>query len=235
MHSLRKENLNIKEGDIVLDTNEIFRRNSIRAYLSKEIPPEVLNRVLNTALISPSWANTQPCRVHVLTGDKKSRVSERMIYAAQDRTPKKPDLPIPSNWPEEMTERSRKHAIDRSKYANIERHEKQKRFEFQLTMYRFFDAPVGLIFTIDNSLENWSLLDVGFAMQNIMLAANIEGLGTCPQASAVYYPGILREELGLDDQTKIIAGMAIGYPDQDASLNQYKADRRPVEDVVYWY
>lgn len=214
---------------------DIFTRSSIRAFLQKEIPETILKKIVATAGKSPSWANTQPVKVHVLKGDLKERISNRMIAAAKEGAPKNPDIPIPKNWPDEMSQRMKRHARERSKYAGIAREDKEKRFEFQLKMYRFLEAPCALIFTLDDSLSEWSLLDVGSAMQNIIIAANIEGLGTCPQASAVYYPEVIRDELNLNASTKIVVGMAIGYPDNEASINEYKANRRPIDDVVFWY
>lgn len=219
------------------DRYEIFTRNSVRAYLEKEIPQDVLQRVIETACKSPSWSNTQPVKVHVVTGEKKRRISAKMVEAAKNGEPIHPDIPLPPNesWPDEMLLRMQEHARERSKFVNIKREDKEKRFQFQLKMYEFFDAPVALFFTLHRDLPNWSLLDVGFAMQNVMIAANMEGLGTCPQVSAVYYPDIVREVLGLDETVKIIVGMAIGYPDTNASINQYRAKRRPVDEMVFWH
>lgn len=218
-----------------MNKNEYFKRNSIRGYLNKEIPEDVLNRVVEAACEAPSWANTQPVKIHVITGQKKENLSKRMVEAGRNGVPKTPDLPMPSEWPEDMLLRMKEHAKERSEFANIARDDKEKRFEFQLKMYRFLDAPVALIFTIDDSLSEWSLLDVGSAMQNIIVAANMEGLGTCPQASAVYYPEIIRKELNLDGSNKIIVGMAIGYPDSNAQINNYQAKRRAFDEMIYWH
>lgn len=219
------------------DRYEIFTRNSVRAYLDREIPQEVLKRIVETACKSPSWSNTQPVKVHVVTGEKKKLISSKMVEAAKNNVPINPDIPLPANeiWPEEMLKRMQEHASERSKFANIKREEKEKRFQFQLKMYEFFDAPVALFFTIHRELPNWSLLDVGFAMQNVLIAANMEGLGTCPQVSAVYYPDIVREVLALDDTVKIVVGMAIGYTDQDADINKYRAKHRPVDEMIFWH
>lgn len=214
---------------------DYFNRNSIRAFLNKEIPNDVLKRIVDTACKSPSWANTQPVKVHVVTGDKKQLISTKMVEAAKNDEPIRPDIPLPTKWPEDMLQRMKEHAKERSKFANIAREDKEKRFEFQLKMYRFLDAPVVLFFTIHKDLSSWSLLDVGSAMQNVMIAANMEGLGTCPQASAVYFPDIIREVLKLDDTEKIVVGMAIGYPDFEDEINKYRANRRSVDEMIFWH
>jgi nitroreductase len=214
----------------------ILQRHSIRGFLPDEIDRTVLDEIVQTALLAPSWHNSQPCKIFVLSGKTKEAVSKKMIEDANNGVPISPDIPIPGHheWPPEIAQRMRDHTITRMKYAGIERHEKDKRWEFQLKMYRFLDAPHVIFLGLDQ-IRNWSLLDVGFAMQNIMIAANAAGLGTCPQATAAFYPDRVREVLQLNNDLKIIVGLAIGYPDVNDMLNQYHADKVLPEKTIAWY
>src|SRR3546814_6089890 len=93
--------------------------------------------------------------------------------------------------------------------------------------YVFFDAPVGLIFTIDRRLELGSWLDYGMFLQNIMVSARSHGLHTCPQAAFGDYYRIIRAELGVPESEIVICGMSIGYADPDAVVNRLQTERAP--------
>jgi nitroreductase len=98
--------------------------------------------------------------------------------------------------------------------------------------FTFFDAPVGLIFSIDRDLEQGSWLDYGMFLQNIMVAARPFGLETCPQAAFLNYHDILQRRLGIPDGQTIVCGMALGYPDNSAEVNTFSPERIKAEEFV---
>lgn len=98
--------------------------------------------------------------------------------------------------------------------------------------YRFFGAPVGLIFYIEDYLETGSWMDLGMFIQNVMLAARAFGLETCPQAALAEYPDIVREHLGIEKKYHIACGMSLGYPDLSAAINSYRTEREPIAELV---
>jgi nitroreductase len=93
----------------------------------------------------------------------------------------------------------------------------------------FFDAPVGLIFTIHATLTKHSWLDCGLFLQNLMLAAHVRGLATCPQVSFVRFQSIIAEQLGLGPEEVVTCGMSCGYADEQAAVNQLNMPREPVK------
>jgi nitroreductase len=95
--------------------------------------------------------------------------------------------------------------------------------------YRFFDAPVGLIFTIDRVMEQGSWLDYGMFLQNIMVAARARGLDTCPQAAFTQFHRIIRRELALADAQMVVCGMSLGYADMSKVENTLVTEREPVD------
>jgi nitroreductase len=98
--------------------------------------------------------------------------------------------------------------------------------------FSFFDAPVGLIFTVDRRMTRSSWVDYGMFMQNIMLAARARGLDTCPQMAWAMYPGILTEVLQIPDYRMVVCGMALGYADPNAVENRLRTWREPVESFT---
>lgn len=98
--------------------------------------------------------------------------------------------------------------------------------------FLFFDAPVGMIFTIHRDLATGSWLDYGMYLQNIMLLAREQGLHTCPQAAWADYHAVIRQVLPLDDDEIVVCGMALGYADPQAIENSLVTERAPVEQSV---
>ncbi|WP_413299877.1 nitroreductase [Bacillus sp. 1P10SD] len=219
-----------------MEIEKIMKRHSVRGFLPTEVDPNLLDRTVRTALLAPSWKNSQPIKLYVISGKTKETISKKINEDAKKGISISPDIPMPdqNEWPEDIQIRMKKHTIERMKFAGIERHEKEKRLGFQEKMYRFFDAPHLLIFGLDEA-RTWSILDVGLAMQNVMISANVLGLSTCPMASAVYYPNRIRETLNLDENIQLIAGMAIGYPDLDDPVNQYHAEKLTADEAISWY
>jgi len=117
----------------------------------------------------------------------------------------------------------------------IERTDKQRRREQWAANYRAFDAPVCLFFLIDGDMEAGSWLDCGMFIQSLMLAAVEEGLDTCALASMGEYPAIVKAELGFDEQTILLCGMALGYADHDAPVNSYRTPRADVHTFAHYY
>jgi nitroreductase len=98
--------------------------------------------------------------------------------------------------------------------------------------YAFFDAPVGLIFSIDRDLERGSWLDYGMFLQAIMVGAREFGLETCPQAAWLSYHDILQRRIGIPPDQTVVCGMALGYPDPDEKVNEFTPDRMPTSEFV---
>jgi nitroreductase len=210
----------------------ITSRRSIRAFLPTPVAREDVEAILEVAARAPSGTNTQPWRVHVLTGAAKARLSDRILAAYADPAESRAHVEeyayYPREWVSPFVDRRRKVGWDLYALLGLTRDNKAGMAAQHGRNYRFFDAPVGMIFTIDRVMEQGSWLDYGMFLQNIMVAARGRGLDTCPQAAFTQFHRIIAEELGLSDKEMIVCGMALGYADPDKVENTLVTEREPV-------
>jgi nitroreductase len=175
-------------------------------------------------------------RVAVVTGSTKERISTDLFAARESRQPEKPDYAYyPAQWEEPY--KSRRKASGLALYAalKISKDDTFARLKAWNNNYRFFGAPVGLLFFVDRALSQGAWVDMGMFIENVMLAARAHGLDTCPQASMAEYPEIVRRILNVPESHALICGMALGYADTSAAANSYRTEREPVSAFTTWY
>ena len=210
----------------------ITSRRSIRAFLPTEVAREDIERILEVAARAPSGTNTQPWKVVVLTGQARQRLSEAItaVYAdpAQARQHTEEYAYYPREWISPYIDRRRKVGWDLYALLGLTRDNKAGMAAQHARNYRFFDAPVGLIFTIDRVMDQGSWLDYGMFLQNIMVAARGRGLDTCPQAAFTQFHRIIGEQLGLPANEMVVCGMALGFADPGKIENSLITEREPV-------
>jgi nitroreductase len=218
-----------------LPTPEAIRtRRSIRAFLKTPVPRETIAEILELAGWAPSGSNIQPWRVHVLTGATLERVGSaiRNAYLTGEPGHKRDYAYYTDPIVEPYLARRRQCGWGLYTTLGIQRGEKERMTAARARNYNFFGAPMGLVFSIDANLEKGSWLDYGMFLQTIMIAARSYGLHTCPQASIAEFPDIVRRELAIEAGNIIICGMAVGYADPDAVVNQFQPPRIPLTDYV---
>lgn len=214
----------------------IRERRSTRAFLDKPVKHGILHTILETASWAPSGVNTQPWNVVVLGKEKIHTLSEALISARRNGTEPNPDYSYyPQHWKEPYISRRRSCGLKLYHAMGIGPKDKQQQLEAWSRNYRFFDAPVGLLFFLERDMQTGSWMDMGMFMQSIMLAAKEFGLDTCPQASLAEYPDIVRTMLEMDRNWLLLAGMAMGYADPASPLNQYRLSRESVDSFSQWY
>lgn len=214
----------------------IQNRHSTRAFLDREVPAELITTVLDAARWAPSGVNMQPWRVAVVSGESKQRLAEAIIAARNSEQAEKPDYQYyPDEWFEPYNSRRKASGLALYSALGIGKEDKEKRIEAWYNNYRFFGAPIGLLIFLDRRLAKGSWIDIGMFIQNILLAAQEQGLATCPQASLAEYPDIVRATLGIDQQWALACGIAVGYPDMTAAVNSYRTSREPVEAFTSWH
>jgi nitroreductase len=210
----------------------ITSRRSIRAFLPDPVERSDIERILEVAARAPSGTNTQPWKVYVLTGDAKQRLSGAIVAAHDD-----PDVAsqhteeyayYPRQWQSPYIDRRRKVGWDLYALLGLTRDNKDGMSAQHGRNYRFFDAPVGFIFTIDRVMEQGSWLDYGMFLQSIMVAARGRGLDTCPQAAFTQYHKIIAEHLELPAGEMVVCGMALGFADPSKIENSLVTAREPV-------
>ena len=212
----------------------ITSRRSVRAFLPTPVSRAVIEQILDVAARAPSGTNMQPWQVHVLAGAARERfcatVEAAFLDGTADTTRDYRYYPDPFFQPY----LSRRREIGFGLYAllNIGRGEADKMRRQHARNFRFFDAPVGLICTIDRRLEIGSWLDYGMFLENIAVAARGRGLDTCPQAAFAALPNTVRAALGLPHEQVVVCGMAIGYADPDAPENRLHSTRVPAAEFA---
>jgi nitroreductase len=219
----------------------IRQRHSTRAFLDTPVSKEQVIQLLDIARYTPSGVNMQPWEVSVLTGKTKETLSKALIEAfrSQQRgeTEKaKMDIQYyPSKWITPFKQRRVETGHLLYSALNISREDKARRLEQWEANYRSFDAPVMLLFWIDDSLAEGSLIDYGMFWQSLMLAAAEQGLATCPQGALAEFPDLTRQHLNIPANKKLIGGMALGYEDPSHPVNQYRTPREPVENFTQFF
>ncbi|MET3109049.1 nitroreductase [Oxalobacteraceae bacterium GrIS 1.18] len=205
----------------------ISSRKSIRAFLPTPVAREDIQRILEVAARAPSGTNTQPWKVYVLMGEIKQQLSEEILQAHNNphNSYKEEYHYYPTNWLSPYLERRRKVGWDLYSLLGLGRENKAGMHAQHGRNYLFFDAPVGLIFTIDRIMQQGSWLDYGMFLQNIMLAAKARGLDTCPQAAFTQYHKIIHKTLSLSDQEMVVCGMSLGYADPGKVENTLITER----------
>jgi nitroreductase len=217
--------------------DEVIRsRRSLRAFLDTPVAHEDIRAILEVAARAPSGTNTQPWRVYVLTGERLRSLSSKILAAHNDPEIAKSHTEeykyYPVEWRSPYIDRRRKVGWDLYALLGLGRENKVGMHAQHGRNYQFFDAPVGLIFTIDRIMEQGSWLDYGMFLQNIMLAARARGLDTCPQAAFTQYHKIIAEELALGDQEMLVCGMSLGFVDMTKIENSLQTERAKLEEFV---
>ena len=210
----------------------ITSRRSIRAFRPDPVAREDIDQILEVASRAPSGTNTQPWKVTVLTGAAKARLSEAILAVHNDPAAAKEHVEeyayYPRDWVAPYIDRRRKVGWDLYALLGLTRDDKEGMSAQHGRNYRFFDAPVGMIFTVDRIMQQGSWLDYGMFLQNIMVAARGRGLDTCPQAAFTQYHRIIAEQLSLPADQMVVCGMALGYADLDKIENTLATAREPV-------
>jgi nitroreductase len=214
----------------------ILQRKSIRAFLDQEIDIEVIKKIINIAKYSPSGTNTQPWVVHVVSGDTKKILDNKLTKAFWDNIPRNPDY---SYYPDEFPVNFQKRRIECGAMLynaiNVNKEDKTRRLEQWAKNYSSFGAPVTVYIFTEKNINSGSFMDCGMFMQSIMLAALDFGLTTCAQAALAEYPDIVRDVLNIRNDKILLGGIAIGYIDDKALINQYRTTREELDSFAYFY
>lgn len=211
--------------------NAIRGRSSVRAFRPDPVPAALVRHLLDVAARAPSGTNMQPWRVYALAGDAKAALSRALLAAAGG--PLKSEYKYyPDPFFEPYLTRRRKVGWDLYGLLGIERGDSERMRAQHDRNLVFFDAPVGLLFTIERRLEIGSWLDYGMFLENIMVAARAHGLETCVQAAFAPFHSTIHEALGLTEGEIVVCGMSLGYPDVEAVVNTLVTEREAASDFT---
>ena len=229
--------------------NLTYSRRSIRDFSDQPVDRETIEDILQDALSAPSWSNTRPYRVAVVTGEVKDRISAKLLGRFDDimlsRSTKwsdrikglvramsllRSDFRIPVVYPEDL----RRRQVDLAKalygHLGIDRSNTEGRNELIRRNMQFFGAPVGLFFFVRAGMGVYSALDAGHFMQTLMLAARARGLDTCAQGFLAFWSKPIRDEFDVPRGYKLLCGMSLGYA-ADSKTNDFAPPATNLSDI----
>ena len=220
----------------------ILSRFSARAYLDKPVGRVLLEGLLDVARRAASGTNTQPWKVYVLTGAVKDSLVQK-VCTAHDAIRANPELATdyaeaydyyPEKWVSPYIDRRRACGFGLYGVLGIGKGDKDKMHLQHQQNFKFFGAPVGLMFTIDKVMGRGSLLDYGMFIQSIMVAARARGLHTCPQAAWNGFSKIILPHIGAGENEMIVCGLSLGYADEEALVNTFMTERETTQSFTTW-
>ncbi len=214
-------------------------RRSIRVFKSNRVPKRALLDILRIASRAPSGLNCQPWEFFLARGKVLEHLRSACLTAHRSGEPKMPDIPVyrmKGIVPQfDGIFNKRRVALGKQIFSllGISKEDKEGQTKWVERMVRFYDAPAILIIAIDKTLkDDWPLLDIGLVSQNILLAAQEYGLGTCIMRAIVDYPFLIRKIVGIPESKRIVLGIAIGYPDASHPINGLRTERENVRRIV---
>jgi nitroreductase len=195
----------------------------------------MIQELISACLWAPSWVNSQPWEIVVVTGEPLARfksANKEALLAGQTSIP---DIPMPTKWPERLQTRVMDLMKSISESVGIGQHDAERRLDYYGRMYYLFDAPALILFLIDRGLAlEYAMLDVGIFLQTFLLAAHNAGLGACVFSGTVHCPEIVHRHFAIPDTKLLAIGVALGWPDMNAPVNTFVRRRGTVEEFVRW-
>ena len=212
----------------------VVSRYSCRAFLPTPIAENTLREIVELAARAPSAGNMQPWRIDVIAGQKVEALKDLL-------RPRMGELPRGEGteytiYPPEMnaTFRKRRFEVGELLYKSIDvlREDKPARYRQFARNFEFFGAPVGIFFSIDRALGPAQFSDMGGLIQTVMLLARDYGLSACAQQAWASWPKTVSAFLELPDNVMLFSGMALGYADETAPINSWRAPRAPLAEYA---
>ncbi len=213
----------------------VAERRTIRNFKPDPVPEETIREIIEKSRWAPSWANSQPWEIYVVAGQVLEKFKEINRQKFFEGDPHPPEIAMPAEWPEQMKKRVTGVGKSVLESLSITREDKEKRSRYYGHVHSLLGAPCMILITVDKSIPiEWAMLDVGLFMQTFCLLAHEKGLGTSMLAAAVRFPQVSRELLQIPDNKTIVIGTAMGYPDRDSPVNQFKRERAELGEFVKW-
>ena len=229
---------NRKDNFMNKDVKEaIITRRSVRYYSSKKIKKEIVEDILKVASRAPSGTNIQPWNVHVLMGESLNQFTQKAvnIFLDDQLIKKNERIHYMEKFREPYLARRRKVGWDLYNLLGIKKGEYEKTKDFHSQNFNFFNAPVGMIFTIEKDLGWMSWLDYGMFIQNICVAARGYGLHTCPQAAWGQMHNYLAPMLSITGNHIIHCGLSLGWEDDTKKVNNLRTVREDLNNFVTFH
>ncbi|MDO6487410.1 nitroreductase [Colwellia sp. 6_MG-2023] len=211
------------------------KRYSVRAYLDKPVPQDLLESIFSQAQQAPSNCNVQPWQTCVVSGNTKEQLKADLVAAVMKGVAPNPDF----NWVAkyEGIHRERQFGSANALYSSIgvSREDKTGRQMSMLRNWQFFDAPHAAFFTMDKYLDIMGAVDLGIYAQTLALLLEEHGISCCMQGALGQFPDPVKKALQLPEQRGILFGMSFGYADESAAVNNTRTERESLNNAVSFF
>lgn len=205
-------------------------RHSTRAFSARPLDDATITAILKDAREAPSWSNTQPWKVAVANGASCDTLRGELVAAAQTRAPT-PDVNQLFSYPPLLQERRRATGFGLYEVLGIAREDKAARARQFEKNFAMFDAPCAVFLFAHQALESYALLDLGCFLQSLLLSATSRGVHSCAQAVLASFPDVVRARFDVDDDWRLVCGVALGYATDDP-VNAFRPQRASLDEIV---
>jgi nitroreductase len=220
----------------VMNVDEaVRRRRSVRGFLPDEVPETTLREVFELAQWSPSNCNVQPWMPHVVSGDALKRLREALVEAGMRDQPIKPDWPADGKFTGIYRERQVDAAQKLYGAMGVERSDVVGRKMAYIRNHAFFDAPHAVLIFMPEPFDTREAADIGMYAQTLMLALVARGIASCAQGALGLFPDIIRGQLGIPANYKLLFGISFGYEDRSIKANAARVGRATIDDAVRFH
>ncbi|WP_246775322.1 nitroreductase [Bradyrhizobium diazoefficiens] len=213
----------------------IRTRRSVRGFLQREVPDDVLRKIFALAQWSPSNCNVQPWTPHVVSGQSLKRLREVLTSAGMRDEPIKPDWPADGVYTGIYRERQVDAARTLYGAMGVERHDAVGRKMAYIRNHAFFDAPHAVFIFMSEPFDTREATDIGMYAQSVMLLLTAHGIASCAQGALGLFPDVVRDHLGVPSNLKLLFGISFGYEDPDVKANTARVGRAEINDVVQFH
>ena len=216
-----------------MDVKEaVLARRSIRAFNPEPVPREILAEIMENALWSPSWGNTQPWKLTLIGGETLEKIKGEYVQMFGKGIPANPDFEMPTEF--NAIQKTRYQGLGKGLFLalGIAREDKEKRNAYYEEMMRCLGAPHAIYLHLDRGFDPYALMDAGIILQTIALLAVDQGLGTCILAQAIRYPDVVRKHSAIPDDQMLVMAIAIGRPIMDHPANTFRSVRGKPEEFL---
>jgi nitroreductase len=212
----------------------IVGRRSIRGYLDKPVPRELVREVLELAMRAPTSLNTQPWNFYVVAGEVLDRIRQGNVERNLAGVPDSREFRLGPGYGGVHRERQIEIAKQLFGAMGIARDDKAKRQDWVLRGFRQFDAPVSIVITYDRVLEGGDIasFDCGGVVNCLVNAAWSRGLGCVINSQGIMQSPVVREHAGIPDDQVIQMCVALGWPDETFPANAVVSRRKSVDEAA---
>jgi nitroreductase len=210
----------------------LSNRYSCRRFKQDAVPIDLIHKILTAAQKTPSWCNTQPWDVHVVSGEALQTLSGKLEKQAASGVTPNPDFSFPERYEGDYSDRRKVCGLQLYKSVGIEKGDAERTRDQALENFRFFAAPHVMFLTVPSELGVYGAVDCGLYVSSFMLVANELGVATIAQAALASYPDVVREELNIGKERHLVCGISFGFEDLTHPINGYRTERESIASVV---